>query len=50
MSPLSLIHWHIEPSSICTLKCPRCPRAEVPEGLLNRQLSLKFFQNQIGEN
>ena len=45
---LSLLHWHIEPSSICTLKCPRCPRAEVTESLLNRQLSLDFFQNQIG--
>lgn len=43
-------HWHIEPSSICTLKCPRCPRAEVPETLLNRQLSLEFFQQQIGED
>ena len=41
-------HWHIEPSSICTLRCPRCPRAEVPESLLNRQLTLEFFQNQIG--
>jgi MoaA/NifB/PqqE/SkfB family radical SAM enzyme len=41
-------HWHIEPSSICTLKCPRCPRAEVPETLLNRQLTLKFFQEQLG--
>jgi MoaA/NifB/PqqE/SkfB family radical SAM enzyme len=43
-------HWHIEPSSICTLKCPRCPRAEVPESLLNRQLSLEFFQKQIGSD
>jgi MoaA/NifB/PqqE/SkfB family radical SAM enzyme len=41
-------HWHIEPSSICPLRCPRCPRAEVPESLLNRQLTLEFFQNQIG--
>ena len=41
-------HWHIEPSSICTLKCPRCPRAEIPESLLNRQLTLDFFKNQIG--
>jgi MoaA/NifB/PqqE/SkfB family radical SAM enzyme len=41
-------HWHIEPSSICTLRCPRCPRAEVPDSLLNRQLSLRFFQDQIG--
>ena len=41
-------HWHIELSSICALKCPRCPRAEVPESLLNQQLTLKFFQEQIG--
>ena len=41
-------HWHIEPSSICTLRCPRCPRAEVPESLLNRSLTLNFFQSQIG--
>ena len=40
-------HWHIEISSICALKCPRCPRTEVPESLLNRQLSLEFFQRQI---
>lgn len=46
---LALEHWHIEVSSICALKCPRCPRAEVPETLLNRQLTLKFFQSQIGE-
>lgn len=43
-------HWHIEPSSICTLKCPRCPRAEVPDSLLNRQLTLDFFKTQIGED
>jgi len=41
-------HWHIELSSICALQCPRCPRAEVPESLLNKQLSLDFFKNQIG--
>lgn len=41
-------HWHIEPSSICALRCPRCPRAEVPESLLNRQLTLDFFKNQVG--
>jgi len=41
-------HWHIEPSSICTLQCPRCPRSEVSESLLNRQLTLQFFQDQIG--
>jgi len=41
-------HWHIEVSSICALRCPRCPRVEVPESLLNRQLDLEFFQQQIG--
>ena len=41
-------HWHIEPSSICALKCPRCPRAELPETLLNKQLTLNFFRKQIG--
>jgi MoaA/NifB/PqqE/SkfB family radical SAM enzyme len=46
---LALDHWHIEVSSICTLACPRCPRAEVPETLLNRQLTLKFFKEQFGE-
>lgn len=43
-------HWHIELSSICALRCPRCPRAEVPESLLNAQLSLDFFINQIGQD
>lgn len=41
-------HWHIEPSSICALRCPRCPRVEVAESLLDRQLSLQFFCDQIG--
>ena len=43
-------HWHIEVSSVCALQCPRCPRAEVPDSLLNRQLSLNFFQTQLGES
>lgn len=46
---LALDHWHIEVSSICTLKCPRCVRTEVPETLLNRSLNLQFFKEQIGE-
>ena len=41
-------HWHVELSSVCALRCPRCPRAEVPDTLLNRQLSLEFFQQRIG--
>jgi len=42
-------HWHIELSSRCPLKCPRCPRREVPESLLNKQLTLDFFKEQVGE-
>lgn len=41
-------HWHIEVSSVCALRCPRCPRTESPDRLLNQQLTLKFFQDQIG--
>jgi len=36
-------HWHIEISSRCTLKCPRCSRQEVPDGLINTELKLDFF-------
>lgn len=40
-------HWHIEVSSKCTLKCPRCARQEVPEGLVNTELDLAFFQRNF---
>jgi MoaA/NifB/PqqE/SkfB family radical SAM enzyme len=40
---LALWHWHIEISSKCTLKCPRCPRQEVPDTLVNTELELAFF-------
>lgn len=36
-------HWHIEISSKCTLMCPRCPRQEVPQNLVNTELNLDFF-------
>lgn len=36
-------HWHIEISSKCTLACPRCARQEVPESLVNTELTLEFF-------
>lgn len=39
-----LWHWHFELSSICTLKCPRCPRTELPETLVQDQLRLSFFE------
>ena len=42
-----LEHWHIELCSKCSLKCPRCSRQEVPEGLINRDLSLQWFKNNF---
>ena len=45
---LALDHWHIEPSGTCTLKCPRCTRAELPHYSINKNLSLEFFQKQLG--
>ena len=40
-------HFHIEISSKCTLRCPRCPRQEIPDTLVNTELDLKFFQNNF---
>tara|TARA_B100001564_G_scaffold358912_1_gene378924 strand:- start:1542 stop:2564 length:1023 start_codon:yes stop_codon:yes gene_type:complete len=42
-----LEHWHIELCSKCTLLCPRCSRQEVPEGLVNRDLSLAWFKENF---
>jgi MoaA/NifB/PqqE/SkfB family radical SAM enzyme len=36
---------HIELSSKCTLKCPRCPRTELDQDSLNREFSLAQFQS-----
>ena len=36
---------HIEVSSKCTLKCPRCPRTELQPEQLNREYSLNQFQH-----
>ena len=44
---LATWHWHIEISSKCTLKCPRCARSEVPNTLINTELSLEFFQRNF---
>jgi MoaA/NifB/PqqE/SkfB family radical SAM enzyme len=45
-----LEHWHIELCSKCSLRCPRCSRQEVPEGLVNRDLTLEWFkQNFTGK-
>jgi hypothetical protein len=40
-------HWHIENSSICSLKCPRCPRAEIPDTLTQTSLNLNFFKTNF---
>ena len=46
---LATWHWHIEISSKCTLRCPRCARQEVPESLINTELDLAFFQRNFTE-
>lgn len=40
-------HWHVEISSKCTLRCPRCARQEVPDTLVNTELDLEFFQRNF---
>jgi MoaA/NifB/PqqE/SkfB family radical SAM enzyme len=35
---------HIELSSKCTLKCPRCPRTELRPEQLNKEITLEEFQ------
>ena len=42
-----LEHWHIEMCSKCTLKCPRCSRQEVPDGLFNKDLTLDWFKSNF---
>jgi MoaA/NifB/PqqE/SkfB family radical SAM enzyme len=44
---LATWHWHIEISSKCTLRCPRCARQEVPNGLINTELGLEFFKRNF---
>lgn len=44
---LATWHWHIEISSKCTLRCPRCARAEVPDSLINTELDLEFFKRNF---
>jgi MoaA/NifB/PqqE/SkfB family radical SAM enzyme len=36
---------HIEVSSKCTLKCPRCPRTELELDRLNQEISMTDFQS-----
>lgn len=43
-------HWHLEPSSRCTLKCPRCPRTEHPDTpWLNKDMTLDFVKKFFTE-
>lgn len=44
---LATWHFHIEISSKCTLRCPRCARQEVPDSLINTELDLKFFKRNF---
>jgi MoaA/NifB/PqqE/SkfB family radical SAM enzyme len=44
---LATWHFHIEISSKCSLKCPRCARQEVPDGLVNTELDLEFFKRNF---
>lgn len=38
-------HWHLEPSSICAVRCPRCPRVEHPDTpWLNKSMTLDFVK------
>jgi MoaA/NifB/PqqE/SkfB family radical SAM enzyme len=43
-------HWHLEPSAVCTLKCPRCPRTEHPNTpWLNKNMTLAFVKKFFTE-
>jgi len=44
---LATWHFHVEISSKCTLRCPRCARQEVPAGLVNTELDLEFFKRNF---
>ena len=41
---------HIEISSKCTLKCPRCPRTELKPELVNREITLLEFQRAFTQD
>lgn len=44
-------HWHLEPSAVCTLKCPRCPRVEHPDTpWLNKNMTLDFVKKLFTED
>lgn len=44
-------HWHLEPSAVCTVKCPRCPRTEHPDTpWLNKNMTLDFVKKFFTED
>lgn len=44
-------HWHLEPSAVCTLQCPRCPRTEYPDTpWLNKNMTLEFVKKFFTED
>jgi MoaA/NifB/PqqE/SkfB family radical SAM enzyme len=44
---LATWHFHIEISSKCALRCPRCARQEAPDSLVNTELDLEFFKRNF---
>lgn len=45
-----LYHWHLELSSKCTLKCPRCPRIEHPDTpWINKDITYDQFTSSFTE-
>lgn len=38
-------HWHLELSSKCSLKCPRCPRTEKPGMFKVTEMDLEFVKS-----
>ena len=43
-TPFNIDVVHVEISSKCTLKCPRCPRTELSPSWLNQEISLEDFR------
>lgn len=46
-----LYHWHLEPSSKCSLKCPRCPRQEHPDiSWIGKEISIDQFKKTFTDD
>ena len=39
-----IFHWHLELSSKCALKCPRCPRTQLPGRYKVTEINLDFIK------